>query len=125
MRNLVFGTFVLFSTSAFSGTTNSPNQSDIPQQSPTAEESMHQAMTTMCENMDTMPMTGHLDMDFLMMMISHHQSALEMSQAYLTEGSNPEIVAISTKIIEAQKKEIAEMNAMLKDLAPMDTPASN
>ncbi len=125
MRNLTFWTSLLLSSVALSGTPNAANPSPGQRQTPTAEKSMHQAMTAMCEKMDSMPMAGNPEKDFLMMMIPHHQSALEMSQAYLKDGTNPKIVALATKIIEAQKKEIAEMNAILKDLGALTRPASN
>lgn len=57
-----------------------------------------------------MKMTGSLDHDFLLMMMPHHQSALEMAEAYLKEGKTPEIKAAAEKIIEAQKRKSKSTN---------------
>lgn len=70
---------------------------------------MHETMLSMCKDMDSMKMTGSIDHDFFMMMIPHHQSALDMAKAYLKEGATPEIRETAEKIIENQKKEIEEM----------------
>ncbi len=49
------------------------------------EMSMHQgsadAMETMMQAMDAIEPTGDADADFLLMMIPHHQSAVDMARA--------------------------------------------
>jgi uncharacterized protein (DUF305 family) len=79
-----------------------------------ASEEMHAAMKSMCEKMDGMQMSQDINQDFVKMMIPHHQSAVEMAEAYLKEGSDPKITAMAQKIIEAQNKEIEELNAWLE-----------
>jgi uncharacterized protein (DUF305 family) len=78
-----------------------------------ASHEMHMVMKNMCENMDGMQMSMEPNVDFVKMMIPHHQSAIDMAQAYLKEGTDPQIVNMAKKIIEAQKKEIEELNAWL------------
>jgi uncharacterized protein (DUF305 family) len=58
-------------------------------------------------------LTGNTDRDFVTMMIPHHQGAIEMAEVQLKYGKDPEIRALSEKIIAAQKAEIAEMTAWL------------
>jgi len=103
------------SSAAYAATPNSAQQK--PEMS--AHEGMHAAMVSMCEGMDSMSMTGSIDHDFLLMMIPHHQSALDMAKAYLKEGVDPEIRETAKKIIEAQEKEIGEMQSWL-DTNPAD-----
>ena len=60
-------------------------------------------------------MTGKPGVDFAMMMIPHHQSAIDMAKAYLTSGENdPELTKLSNEIIAAQETEIAFLKEWLK-----------
>ena len=60
-------------------------------------------------------MTGKPGVDFAMMMIPHHQSAIDMAKAYLASGENdPELTKLSNEIIAAQETEIASLKEWLK-----------
>lgn len=73
------------------------------------------AMTKMDTDMDAMAMTGKPGADFALMMIPHHQSAIDMAKAYLTSGENdPELTKLSNDIIVAQETEIAFLKEWLK-----------
>lgn len=66
------------------------------------------AMSKMDADMKAMAMTGKPGADFALMMIPHHQSAIEMAKAYLESGENdPELTKLSNEVISAQEKEIA------------------
>lgn len=82
----------------------------------TMDEGSMGAMDTMMEAMDAIEPTGDADADFLLMMIPHHQSAVDMSRASLEEMDDPETVALAETIIEAQETEIDMMKAMLARL---------
>lgn len=73
---------------------------------------MH-AMDVMMENMADMSMTGDAEIDFLVMMIPHHQSAVDMSIALLPTVKDPELKAFAEGVIAAQEGEIAAMKDML------------
>lgn len=60
-----------------------------------------------------MQMSGDVDRDFAVMMKMHHQQGLEMAQAQLKQGKSPELKDMAKKIIEAQKKEIAQFDKWL------------
>ncbi len=47
-------------------------------------------------------------------MIVHHEGAVDDSQTEITEGKNPEAVALAKKIVSDQEAEIAEMEQMLQ-----------
>lgn len=75
---------------------------------------MHAAMEGMQKKMASMTMTGKPDIDFAMMMVAHHQGAIEMAKAELESGKDPVMRATAKKIIAAQTKEIAQLEAWLK-----------
>lgn len=72
------------------------------------------AMDKMMNSMDGMETTGNADADFLIMMIPHHQSAIDMAEVELEHGTDADTREMAQQIIDAQKGEIAEMKAMLQ-----------
>ncbi len=74
------------------------------------------AMETMMQAMDAIEPTGDADADFLLMMIPHHQSAVDMARASLEEMDDPEASALAKLVIESQEAEIGTMKAMLSRL---------
>ena len=55
------------------------------------------------------PMSGDPDKDFVMMMLAHHQGAIDMAKVELKYGKDPTLRVLAEEIIEAQGKEIKEM----------------
>jgi uncharacterized protein (DUF305 family) len=51
---------------------------------------------------------------WLEMMVDHHEGAVEMATTETEEGENAQAVSLAEEIIEAQEKEIATMQDMLK-----------
>ena len=78
------------------------------------------AMDRMMTDMPTQT-SGNPDADFLLMMIPHHQSAIDMALVQLEHGTDPATRAIAQTIIDAQKDEIAQMTAMLAGMG-IDLP---
>jgi uncharacterized protein (DUF305 family) len=74
------------------------------------------AMDDMMVAMEGMESAGDADVDFLLMMIPHHQSAVDMSVALLAEVKDPEVKALGEAVIATQEAEIAQMRAMLARL---------
>lgn len=75
-----------------------------------AMERMHASMT----NMKMMDMAHHADHDFAMMMVPHHQAAIDMAKVELKYGHDTKMRKMAAKMIKDQQKEIAEMNAWMK-----------
>ncbi|MCY1169068.1 MAG: DUF305 domain-containing protein [Pseudomonadota bacterium] len=65
------------------------------------------------DKMSSMSMTGNADSDFAMMMRVHHQGAIDMAQAELKNGKEPQMRKMAQSIIAAQKKEIAQFDRFL------------
>ena len=82
---------------------------------PVSTKKYQQINDSMHKSMD-IKFTGDADKDFLAAMIPHHQGAVEMAEVVLQHGKNPKIRQLAQEIITMQKKEIAEMKQLLKDL---------
>ena len=80
------------------------------------------AMDTMMQGMPT-ESSGMVDADFLLMMIPHHQSAIDMARVELEQGQDEETKAMAQEIIDAQEAEIAEMRTMLERMG-VEAPAA-
>ena len=73
------------------------------------------AMMKMHESMTSMEMTSDPTRDFVLMMIPHHQSAIDMAQVLLKDPTaDAEIKAMAEKIISDQQKEIEQFNTWLE-----------
>ena len=63
------------------------------------------------------------DREFIDMMIPHHQGAIRMARMQLDEGKDPEARKLAQAIIDAQTKEIDEMNMWRVDWYGKLSPA--
>lgn len=68
-----------------------------------------EGMKSMHGNMMQGMMQKDADVAFVCGMIAHHMGAISMSEAELKYGDNKEAMAMAQKVIDAQKKEIAQM----------------
>ena len=79
-----------------------------------ASQAYMDAMAAMNEAMEAMRMSGEPGVDFALMMIPHHQSAIDMARAYLESGdTDPELTRLSQEVVAAQEAEIAFLRAWL------------
>lgn len=73
------------------------------------------------DKMSSMKMTGNADVDFAMMMRTHHQGAIDMAQTELRDGKDPQMKKMAKGIIADQKTEIAQFDKFLaKNGQPAD-----
>jgi uncharacterized protein (DUF305 family) len=80
-----------------------------------ADKGYMAAMQKMQDEMMKTEMTGNPSGDFARMMIPHHQSAIDMTNALLAqENIDPEMKAMAEKMRDDQKKEIADMQRWLE-----------
>lgn len=71
-------------------------------------------MKTMMSSMNHDEMGGNTDHHFAMMMGMHHQSAIDMSKAYLDMAKVPAIKELAQKIVADQQKEKQQLDDFLK-----------
>ena len=74
---------------------------------------MQGAMKDNNAKMASLKMTGNADVDFALMMRIHHLGAIDMAQAELRGGHDPQMKKMAMAIIAAQKKEIAQFDKFL------------
>ena len=77
-------------------------------------EEMKKSMMNGMDSMQKMQMSGDTDKDFAMLMKMHHQQALEMAKPEIAHGKSPELKALARKIVKDQTKEIAQLDAWMK-----------
>jgi uncharacterized protein (DUF305 family) len=80
------------------------------------------AMKKMMSGMAITP-TGDVDLDFVAMMVPHHQAAVDMAVAVLRHGRNPQIRRLAQEIIVTQQQEIAAMRLAVGQPLPVSSPA--
>lgn len=90
---------------------------------------MDRDMQKMMADMHRPGYTGNADVDFLAMMIPHHQGAVDMARLLLIHGKDPLTRKLAEEIIASQTTEIAAMRARLEilrrapDTGPGEFPA--
>ena len=86
------------------------------------EQRMHQQMMSATG--------GNISESWARKMIAHHQGAVDMSEALIRLGGDPEVLAMARRTAEDQRREIVHLEAMLRggDMAsagaPPPTPAA-
>jgi uncharacterized protein (DUF305 family) len=70
------------------------------------------AMAKMMSAMQIQP-SGDADVDFVAMMVPHHDGAIDMAQAELRYGHNEQLRRMAQEIIVTQQQEIAAMRLAL------------
>ena len=77
---------------------------------------MSVGMAKMMTDMHAPGYTGDPDIDFLEMMIPHHEGAVDMARLLLEHGTDPVTRKLAEEIIGSQRVEIEGMQRRLKDL---------
>jgi uncharacterized protein (DUF305 family) len=83
---------------------------------------MDAGMGAMMRDMHAPGYTGNADIDFLAMMIPHHEGAVEMARLELIHGRDPLTRKLAEEIIASQVVEIAGMKRRLAILRAKPSP---
>ena len=84
----------------------------------TARLAMEQAMEKMHTRMASIPPSGDTDVDFVRLMLPHHQAALDMAKAELAYGKDFQMRRLAQEIVTDQQSEIELMERWLKEREP-------
>jgi uncharacterized protein (DUF305 family) len=76
-------------------------------------DELSKGLNDMKSKMNGMQMTGNIDKDFVMMMVSHHDGAIKMFKDELSHGMNAQLKQMAQKGISDQAKEISEFKSWL------------
>jgi len=82
------------------------------------------AMAGMMAGMKIKP-SNDVDRDFVALMVSHHQGAIDMAEAELSYGHNEPLRGLAQEIIATQEQEIAAMRRALGEPLPPSVPSSH
>ena len=99
---------LLFATTAFA---------DMQMQMDPNEAKFMQDMNVKMKQMDkgmAAPMSGNVDRDFVVMMMPHHQGAVDMAKGELSYGKDPAMRKLAQKIVDGQDAEIVVMKKWLE-----------
>jgi uncharacterized protein (DUF305 family) len=88
-------------------TADDPAWSDLQQ----SMGKMHVAMVSVKPSHDA-------DLDFVQLMLPHHQAALDMAKTQLLYGKDPQMRRLAQEIITDQQSEVELMQLWLKQHAP-------
>jgi uncharacterized protein (DUF305 family) len=77
------------------------------------ENRMMTIMHEMDAKMDTMKMTKDIDHDFSMMMMMHHQTAIDMANELLRKGRNTTLKEMAQMMITKQTEEIGVLQSFI------------
>jgi len=85
---------------------------------------MMDTMHAMMNRMMAMPKTNDPEIDFVKMMVMHHQGAINMANVELQSGKNDSLKRTAQKIITEQQAEITQFNTILATLTVDNTDAT-
>jgi hypothetical protein len=88
-------------------------------------QEMTESMQKMHHVMSPDLMTGDPDIDFLRMMLPHHQGAVDMARVELKYGKSEKLKELARKIVSTQEEEILQMKKWLAELDATSTGTTN
>ena len=94
------------------------------QDSGAAWTQLSESMEKMHAAMQLVKPSGSDDADFVGLMLTHHQAAIDMARVELTEGEDPQMRRLAQEIIVDQQSEIDLMHLWLKQRLKQHGPDS-
>jgi uncharacterized protein (DUF305 family) len=132
MRSRILGIFMLIlgigvlpaGVHAESNGNNSQVTTDV------AWSELMASMDKMHMAMRAIEQSGNSDVDFVKLMLPHHEAAIDMAKTELLYGKDPQMRRLAQEIITDQQSEIELMQRWLKQRAPAQakknqTPAAD
>jgi uncharacterized protein (DUF305 family) len=105
MKTAAFFSLILFIQAA---------RPQFSQDAPTAWAGLQTSMKTMHAAMAAVTPSGDPDLDFVKLMLPHHQAAIDMAKVQLIHGKDPQMKRLAQEIITDQQSEIELMQLWLR-----------
>jgi uncharacterized protein (DUF305 family) len=80
------------------------------------------SMKNMHDAMASVAASGDSDLDFVRLMLPHHEAAIDMARSQLKYGQDPQMRRLAQEIITDQQSEIELMKLWLKERKPGAPP---
>jgi uncharacterized protein (DUF305 family) len=90
------------------------HSSDSQSQTDAAWSELNASMDKMHMAMEAVKQSGDSDVDFVRLMLPHHQAAIDMAKSELLHGKDPQMLRLAQEIITDQQSEIQLMEQWLK-----------
>jgi hypothetical protein len=120
--SVVFGVLAIQAQDAGQMSANTKSSPDP------AWSELNSGMAKMHTAMMMIEPSGNDDIDFVKMMLPHHQAAIDMARAELKYGTDPQMRRLAQEIVTEQQSEIELMQLWLKQhdsLTAQPKPASS
>ena len=114
MRIAVLAVVVLMPAIAFALWQHDRHAQDHPQCNGVQWNELMASMNNMHIAMESIKPSGDVDVDFVSLMLPHHQAALDMARTQLIYGTDPQMRRTAQEIITDQQSEIELMQIWLK-----------
>lgn len=105
---------IFFLVSIVPGHLSGQVASSISTAEPPAWKDLVASMYQMHEAMASSKPSGNTDLDFVRLMLPHHQAAVDMAKVLLLHGNDPQMRRLAQEIIAEQQSEIDLMELWLK-----------
>lgn len=79
-------------------------------------DALMRSMNNMMQQMHAQKMTGNTDLDFASMLRIHHLGAIDLAKIELKQGKDEMMRKMAQKIIDAQTREVTELDKMIPTL---------
>ncbi|HKA18478.1 MAG TPA: DUF305 domain-containing protein [Blastocatellia bacterium] len=87
---------------------------DSQSQTDAAWSELNASMDKMHMAMEAVKQSGDSDVDFVRLMLPHHEAAIDMAKSELLHGKDPQMLRLAQEIITDQQSEIQLMEQWLK-----------
>jgi uncharacterized protein (DUF305 family) len=123
MQNTILAVVLMIPAVAFAMRQHDAHAQGQPQSSDVRWNELMASMDNMHHAMASIKPSGDADVDFVRLMLPHHQAALDMAKTQLMYGTDPQIRRLAQEIITDQQSEIELMQVWLKQHEDHRIPA--
>ena len=114
MRNAVMAVVFLIPAGAFAMWQHDTHTTQHSQSNDVQWNQLMASMSNMDLAMASIKPSGDVDVDFVRLMLPHHQAAIDMARTELLYGTDPQMRRLAQEIVTDQQSEVEVMKVWLK-----------